>query len=117
MPQMQIPDSGVLLGALATWVRLGTPSTDAGGMNRPPMAETAASLAMDGRAQGAAGRAGFELPKQHRGSGSDGTFTAALEAPTLDGRGCPGAHAAHEHILRRQLVPRAAMLADLVETL
>jgi len=87
-----------------------------GGMNRPPMTETPAILALYGRA---CGLAGFEMPKQHRGGGSDGNFTAALGVPTLDGLGCPGggAHASHEHILWRELAPRAALIASLLETL
>jgi len=87
-----------------------------GGMNRPPMAETPGILALYGRAQALAG---FDLPKQHRGGGSDGNFTAALGVPTLDGLGCPGAgaHASHEHILWRELAPRAALIASLLETL
>jgi len=90
-----------------------------GGMNRPPMAETPAILALYGRARAAAAAAGFTMPKQHRGGGSDGNFTAALGVPTLDGLGCPGAgaHASHEHIHWRALAPRAAMLATLLETL
>lgn len=87
-----------------------------GGMNRPPMAETPAILALYDRARALAG---FDLPKQHRGGGSDGNFTAALGVPTLDGLGCPGAgaHASDEHILWRELAPRAALLASLLETL
>ncbi len=67
----------------------------------------------------ARGRARPALPKQHRGGGSDGNFTAALGIPTLDGLGCPGggAHAADEHILWRELAPRAALIASLLETL
>ena len=59
------------------------------------------------------------LPKQHRGGGSDGNFTAALGVPTLDGLGCPGAgaHASHEHILWKHLAPRAALMAGLLEEL
>jgi glutamate carboxypeptidase len=39
--------------------------------------------------------------------------------PTLDGLGCPGAgaHASHEHILWRQLEPRVALMATLLEEL
>ena len=87
-----------------------------GGMNRPPMTETPAILALYDRARALAG---FDMPKQHRGGGSDGNFTAALSIPTLDGLGCPGAgaHASHEHILWRELAPRAALLASLLETL
>lgn len=84
-------------------------------MNRLPMQETPATLDLYGRAHGLAG---FPMSKQHRG-GSDGNFTAALGAPTLDGLGCPGdgAHASHEHIFWRQLAPRAALLAGLLEAL
>ena len=62
---------------------------------------------------------GIDMPRQHRGGGSDGNFTAALGVPTLDGLGCPGsgAHASHEHILWQQLAPRAALMAGLLETL
>ena len=59
------------------------------------------------------------MGKQHRGGGSDGNFTAALGVPTLDGLGCPGAgpHASHEHILWRELEPRVALMATLLEEL
>ncbi len=89
-----------------------------GGMNRPPFAETPDIAALHLRAQILAREAGFELPKQSRGGGSDGNFTAALGIPTLDGLGCPGAgaHVSTEHILWRELAPRAALLAGLLET-
>jgi glutamate carboxypeptidase len=90
-----------------------------GGMNRPPYAETAEIRALYGRAQGVAQRVGLALPKQSRGGGSDGNFSAALGVPTLDGLGCPGAgaHASHEHILWQHLAQRAALIAGLMETL
>lgn len=90
-----------------------------GGMNRPPMAETGAILALYGQARAVAAGVGLLMPKQHRGGGSDGNFTAALGVPTLDGLGCPGggAHARDEHILWRDLAPRAALMAGLLETL
>ena len=90
-----------------------------GGMNRPPMTESEAILGLYGRARAIAEAVGIPLPKQHRGGGSDGNFTAALGVPTLDGLGCPGAgaHASHEHILWQELAPRAALMAGLLETL
>ena len=90
-----------------------------GGMNRPPYAESKAILALYEKARAIAGQVGIALPRQHRGGGSDGNFTAALGVPTLDGLGCPGmgAQARHEHILWRQLAPRAALLAGLLESL
>jgi glutamate carboxypeptidase len=90
-----------------------------GGMNRPPYTETADIRALYGKAQAIAQRVGLALPRQHRGGGSDGNFSAALGVPTLDGLGCPGAgaHASHEHILWEHLAPRAALMAGLLETL
>jgi glutamate carboxypeptidase len=90
-----------------------------GGMNRPPYVENPAIVALYEMARAIAGEVGLTLPRQHRSGGSDGNFTAARGIPTLDGLGCPGAgaHAAHEHILWRQLAPRAALMARLLESL
>jgi glutamate carboxypeptidase len=90
-----------------------------GGMNRPPFAETAGIAALHEKARAVADTIGIKLPKQHRGGGSDGNFTAAMGVPTLDGLGCPGsgAHVKSEHILWQALAPRAALLAGLLETL
>lgn len=90
-----------------------------GGMNRPPYAETSDIRALYGKAQAIAQQVGLALPRQHRGGGSDGNFSAALGVPTLDGLGCPGAgaHASHEHILWGHLERRAALMAGLLETL
>jgi glutamate carboxypeptidase len=90
-----------------------------GGMNRPPFAEDAGILALYDKARGIAEGVGVALPRQRRGGGSDGNFTAAMGVPTLDGLGCPGsgAHASHEHILWQHLAPRAALMAGLLETL
>ncbi len=93
--------------------------TVTGGMNRPPYAETKAIRALYEKARAIATGIGIPLPAQHRGGGSDGNFAAALGVPTLDGLGCPGAgaHADREHILWRQLAPRAVLLRRLLETL
>jgi glutamate carboxypeptidase len=93
--------------------------TVTGGMNRPPFAETPDILALYEIARGLSAQHGYDLPKIHRGGGSDGNFTAAMGIPTLDGLGCPGAgaHAPHEHILWRELAPRCATLCALLETL
>lgn len=90
-----------------------------GGMNRPPYTESVGIAALYAHAQGIAQQVGLALPKQSRGGGSDGNFSAALGIPTLDGLGCPGsgAHASHEHILWGHLAQRAALLAGLLETL
>ena len=90
-----------------------------GGMNRPPMVETPAIVALYDMARGIAAKHGYDLPKQHRGGGSDGNFTAAIGVPTLDGLGCTGAgaHAPFEHILWTDLAPRCATLCELLETI
>ena len=90
-----------------------------GGMNRPPYTENPGIVALYQHARGIAEQIGIRLPRQSRGGGSDGNFTAALGVPTLDGLGCPGAgaHVKHEHILWRNLAPRAALMAGLLETL
>jgi glutamate carboxypeptidase len=90
-----------------------------GGLNRPPLEETPAGLALFGTARAIAAGQGYDLPKQHRGGGSDGNFTAAMGIPTLDGLGCTGAgaHAPEEHIRWPDLAPRCAVLCELLETL
>ncbi|MFO1027198.1 MAG: M20 family metallopeptidase [Acetobacteraceae bacterium] len=90
-----------------------------GGMNRPPYVETPDITALYRQAQAMAQQVGVPLPKQSRGGGSDGNFSAALGVPTLCGLGCPGAgaHASHEHILWEHLSRRAALMAGLLETL
>ncbi|MGH7154998.1 MAG: M20 family metallopeptidase, partial [Acetobacteraceae bacterium] len=76
-----------------------------GGMNRPPFAETPGIAALYDKARAIADQVGIRLPKQHRGGGSDGNFTAAMGIPTLDVLGCTGAgaHVRHEHIVWRDL--------------
>jgi glutamate carboxypeptidase len=93
--------------------------TVTGGMNRPPYAESVDGLALYEKVRGLAAEIGIAIGKQHRGGGSDGNFIAALGVPTLDGLGCPGfgAHASHEHILWRELAPRVALMAGLMEEL
>jgi glutamate carboxypeptidase len=90
-----------------------------GEMNRPPFSETPEILALYDKARAIARDIGFDLPRQFRGGGSDGNFTAALGIPTLDGLGCPGggAHVRTEHIWWGELARRAALLAGLLETL
>ncbi|MBV9734775.1 MAG: M20 family metallopeptidase [Acidisphaera sp.] len=103
------------LGALTP----GCTVTVTGGMNRPPFAESPGILGLYEKARAIAGTVGIAMPRQQRGGGSDGNFTAALGIPTLDGLGCPGAgaHTSDEHILWRELAPRAALMAGLLETL
>jgi glutamate carboxypeptidase len=90
--------------------------TMSGGMNRPPMERSKGTVALFRRAQELAAGIGIALEEAATGGGSDGNFTAALGIPTLDGMGAvgAGAHAAHEHLRRKHLVPRTALLAAML---
>jgi glutamate carboxypeptidase len=87
-----------------------------GGINRPPLERTTKIVALFERAKALAAEIGIQLTQGETGGGSDGSFTAALGIPTLDGLGPDGAgpHALHEHVLIESLVPRAALLTQLV---
>lgn len=87
-----------------------------GGLNRPPMERTDATVALFERARAIAAELGFSLEEAATGGGSDGNFTSALGVPTLDGMGAVGngAHAENESILIESLVPRTALLASMI---
>ncbi|MGW7275801.1 M20 family metallopeptidase [Streptomyces sp. NPDC054864] len=88
-----------------------------GGPNRPPL-ETSSSADLFERADRLAARLGLgTLSSAAVGGASDGNFTAGLGCPTLDGLGAVGggAHADHEHLIIAEMVPRARLLAALVE--
>ncbi|HEY0795653.1 MAG TPA: M20 family metallopeptidase, partial [Acidisarcina sp.] len=87
-----------------------------GGINRPPMERTAATIALFNRAATFAAQMGFHLSEAATGGGSDGNFTSALGIPTLDGMGAvgEGAHAAHESLLIEHLAPRTALIAAML---
>ncbi len=89
-----------------------------GGMNRPPMERSAATVSLLRRAQKLAKGLGFDLEEAATGGGSDGNFTAAMGVPTLDGMGAvgEGAHAPHESVFLKDLVPRTALLAEMIRT-
>lgn len=91
----------------------------AGGLERPPMERTPAGAALFEKARAIAAEMGVALEETLSGGGSDGNFTAAAGAPTLDGLGAvgEGAHAAHEHILPARLPDRAALIAGLLSRL
>jgi glutamate carboxypeptidase len=90
-----------------------------GGINRPPLERTPSVAALYARARGVAASLGIDLGETQVGGASDGNFAAALCPSVLDGLGVEGdgAHAAHEHILRASLAPRAALIAGLIATL
>jgi glutamate carboxypeptidase len=94
--------------------------TVTGGMNRPPYERTPAVSGLFERARAVAAELGIDLQDVPRtGGGSDGNFTAALGVPTLDGLGIDGdgAHTLQEYGLISSLVPRARLMARLLETL
>lgn len=88
-----------------------------GGMNRPPMERSAATLALFEHARAVAAGIGIDLQDVAlTGGGSDGNFTAALGVPTLDGLGIDGdgAHTLQEYGLIGSIEPRRALLRDLI---
>jgi glutamate carboxypeptidase len=90
-----------------------------GGINRPPMERTEATVRLFEIAREIAGGMGLALEESATGGGSDGNFTSALGVPTLDGLGAlgEGAHASHESIVVEELPRRAALLAGLLQSL
>lgn len=85
---------------------------------RPPLERTPAVLALYERAAALAKQLGHEMGEGASGGGSDGSLTAAMGVPTLDGLGCDGggAHAADEHILIADLPYRLALFTRIFET-
>jgi glutamate carboxypeptidase len=90
-----------------------------GGINRPPLERTPAVVALFRRARSLMREIGLPLAEASVGGGSDGSFTAALGVPTLDGLGAVGngAHSEDEHVIVRSLPERAALLAGLLVSL
>jgi glutamate carboxypeptidase len=89
-----------------------------GGVSRPPMERTVGVATLYKKATEIARLAGWKLAEAAVGGGSDGNFTAGLGIPTLDGLGGvgEGAHARHESIVISELPRRAALLAELIES-
>ena len=94
----------------------GTRVTVTGGFNRPPLERSPAVVDLFEKARRLAEPLGLALTEGSTGGGSDGNFTAAVGAPTLDGLGTlgGGAHADDEHIRVDTLADRAALLAALL---
>ncbi len=90
-----------------------------GGADRPPLERTAGVRKLFGVAQGLMREMGLPLGEASTGGGSDGSFTAALGVPTLDGLGAvgDGAHSPREHVVIGRLAERAALIAGLLATL
>jgi glutamate carboxypeptidase len=87
-----------------------------GGINRPPMERSRATVRLYLEARVLAAELGFALQEASTGGASDGNFTSALGIPTLDGMGAvgEGAHASHESVLLEHLAPRTALLAGML---
>lgn len=90
-----------------------------GSLNRPPMERTEAIAAAFQRAHAIGKGIGLDLQEASTGGASDGNFTAAAGATTIDGLGCTGngGHADSEHILVSGLVERTALLTALLTEL
>ncbi len=90
-----------------------------GELNRPPMERTEQIAQAFQQVKEVGRRLGLELNEASTGGGSDGNFTAAIGATTIDGLGCTGdgAHAEHEHISLSGFVERTALLTELLSTL
>jgi glutamate carboxypeptidase len=86
---------------------------------RPPLERTPGVVALYQRARAIAAELGRDLGEGASGGGSDGSFTAAMGVPTLDGLGTDGggAHASDEHILTTDLPYRLALFTRLLETI
>jgi len=93
--------------------------TVTGRINRPPMERTPGVARLYDLARQVAGDLGRSLAEGATGGASDGNFTAALGVPTLDGLGAvgEGPHALHEHVVIKELAPRAALVAGLLARL
>jgi glutamate carboxypeptidase len=87
------------------------------GVTRPVWEPDAGVMALYGTARDIARQIGFDIAHQSAGGGSDGNFTGAMGIPTLDGLGVQGAggHTLEEHLLIDSLVPRAKLLARLLQ--
>ena len=88
-----------------------------GGLNRPPMEESAAAD-LYALAQKVAAGIGVPVPVGVAvGGGSDGNLTAAIGIPTLDGLGVTGggAHAVHEFAETATMVDRTRLLTALID--
>lgn len=94
--------------------------TVTGGMNRPPYGCSPEGEALYRHAAALAAEIGLPLGEVAlAGGGSDGNFSAAQGAPTLDGLGIDGdgAHTLQEYGLVSSILPRTRLMRRLLETL
>jgi glutamate carboxypeptidase len=90
-----------------------------GGPNRPPLERSPGVVDLYLKARRIAAEIGMDLGEGSTGGGSDGSFTADMGIPTLDGLGVSGdgAHAEHEHIVVADIPRRAALLCRLIQSI
>jgi glutamate carboxypeptidase len=86
---------------------------------RPPLERGPHVLALYERVRAIARELEFDMPEGSSGGGSDGSFTAAMGIPTLDGLGPDGggAHAIDEHVVVADLPLRLALFTRVLESL
>lgn len=87
-----------------------------GGITRPPWEISPGNQELFEQARKVGASLGMNLWEAGSGGGSDGSFTAAVGVPTLDGLGIVGddAHALTEWVDLTSLPPRTALLAELL---
>jgi glutamate carboxypeptidase len=95
----------------------GTRVEVSGEFSYPPMARTPAVRFLAELAREAAREVGLEINDVATGGASDANVLASLGIPVLDGLGPVGGldHSPNEYIEAESLVPRAAMLARLIQ--
>lgn len=86
---------------------------------RPPLERGPHVVGLYERVRSIARELDFDMPEGSSGGGSDGSFTAAMGIPTLDGLGPDGggAHAVDEHVLITDLPLRLALFTRILESL
>jgi glutamate carboxypeptidase len=90
-----------------------------GGINRPPMEESVSAELLDCARRVAARLRHPEIEAVSAGGASDGNFTAAVGARTLDGLGPrgAGAHADHEWVSMDSMMERIELLTGMLDEL
>jgi glutamate carboxypeptidase len=86
---------------------------------RPPLERSPHVVALYERVRAIARELDFDMGEGSSGGGSDGSFTASMGIPTLDGLGPDGggAHANDEHVLVADLPLRLALFTRILESL
>jgi glutamate carboxypeptidase len=106
------------LGSLSSRMALsGTRAEMSGNFSYPPMARTPAVGFLADLARDSARELGFEINDVATGGASDANVLASLGVPVLDGLGPIGGldHSPDEYIEVDSLLPRAAMVAGLIQ--